>query len=186
MIKSGFPAAVTHRRLVTMSQHRLNIVLVEPEIPPNTGNVARLCAATNSILHLVHPLGFSIDDKHLKRAGLDYWKHVEIVQHQSIETFLKRHGGQRLLLFSKKGKLPYTEAPFAPGAFLLFGKETLGLPEWLLKKYQESTFHIPIWGSVRSLNLSTAVGIVAYEGYRQIGFGPHSPASGTFPVCSNM
>ncbi len=153
-----------------------NIVLVEPEIPPNTGNVARLCAATGSTLHLVHPLGFSIDDRHLRRAGLDYWPHVQVVEHRDIHTFLAECGGLELLLFSKRGERPYTQAPFSPGAYLLFGRETQGLPGWLLERHRDTTFHIPTWGRVRSLNLSTAVGIVAYEGFRQVGFGPHRPA----------
>ena len=153
-----------------------NIVLVEPEIPPNTGNVARLCAATSSTLHLIHPLGFSIDDKHLRRAGLDYWQHVKVVEHSSLDNFLSRYGDEELLLFSKKGTRPYTEAPYKPGSFLLFGKETEGLPEELITRFHHRTYHIPIWGRVRSINLSTAVGIVAYEGFRQTGFGPHRPA----------
>ncbi len=151
-------------------------MLVEPEIPPNTGNVARLCAATSSTLHLIHPLGFSIDDKHLRRAGLDYWQHVKVVEHKSLDNFLGRYEDEELLLFSKKGTRPYTEAPYRPGSFLLFGKETEGLPEELITRFSHRTYHIPIWGRVRSINLSTAVGIVAYEGFRQTGFGPHRPA----------
>ncbi len=159
-----------------MSPPSFHIVLVEPEIPPNTGNVARLCAATGSTLHLVHPLGFSLDDKHLRRAGLDYWPQVRVVEHRDLPAFLEASRGGRLLLFSKRGERPYTQAPFRPGAYLLFGRETRGLPPWLLERYRDSTFHIPTWGGVRSLNLSTAVGIVAYEGFRQVGFGPHRPA----------
>jgi tRNA (cytidine/uridine-2'-O-)-methyltransferase len=147
---------------------RLEVVLVEPEIPPNTGNVARLCAATRSTLHLVHPLGFKTDDRHLKRAGLDYWDRVKVRHHADINAFLNHAAGRRLLLFSKRASTPYTRAPFEPGAFLLFGKETRGLPSWLMERYQGCCFAIPMWGEVRSLNLSTAVGIVVYEGYRQI------------------
>ncbi|OCC15355.1 tRNA (cytidine(34)-2'-O)-methyltransferase [Dissulfuribacter thermophilus] len=151
----------------------INIVLVNPEIPPNTGNIARLCGATKSTLHLVHPLGFKIDDKHLRRAGLDYWDKVEIIHHESLDSFLETYDDSKFLLFSARGSRPYTESHFEPGCFLIFGSETKGLPEHLLKKYQDKTFYIPIWGRVRSLNLSTAVGIVAYEAYRNIGFGRH-------------
>lgn len=146
----------------------LNIVLVEPEIPPNTGNIARLCAATSSTLHLVHPLGFQTDDKSLKRAGLDYWPHVNIVHHNNLETFLEKHGHKKMLLYSTRGRKPYTTAPYSDGCFLLFGKETAGLPEWLIKERKEDSFFIPMWGRTRSLNLSTAVGIVTYDGYRRL------------------
>ncbi len=148
---------------------RINVVLVEPEIPPNTGNVARLCAATGSPLHLVHPLGFSTDDKSLKRAGLDYWKWVEIYHHQDIGSFLSTLGqDSNLILFSKKADQVYTKAPYSPGCYLLFGKETQGLPKELLEAYAEKCFRLPIWGKVRSLNLATAAGIALYEAYRQI------------------
>ena len=152
---------------------RLNVVLVEPEIPPNTGNVARLCAATGSVLHLVHPLGFRIDDRHLRRAGLDYWHLVEVRHHRSLEAFLEATRGEPRLFFSTRGKRPYVEAPFAPGGYLVFGPETRGLPEALVEREASSTFHIPVWGGVRSLNLSTAAGIVVYEAYRRLGFGEH-------------
>jgi len=146
----------------------LNVVLVEPEIPPNTGNIGRLCAATGSALHLVHPLGFKTDDKSLKRAGLDYWRHVEVIHHESLESFLKKFGRHELLLFSTRGSKPYTEAPYRDGGFLLFGKETMGLPEWLLQERFDRSFFLPMWGKTRSLNLSTAAGIVVYEGYRRL------------------
>jgi len=146
----------------------LHVVLVEPEIPPNTGNIARLCAATSSTLHLVHPLGFRTDDKSLKRAGLDYWLHVDVVHHGSLESFLEKFGRENLLLFSTRGARPYTSAPFSDEAFLLFGKETAGLPRWLTEERRDSTFRIPMWGRTRSLNLSTAAGIVVYEGYRRL------------------
>ncbi len=152
---------------------RLNVVLVHPEIPPNTGNVARMCGATQTRLHLVHPLGFKVDDRHLRRAGLDYWDQVEVIHHRSLEAFLDYSSGQRLLLFSARGERPYTEAPYSQGAFLLFGSETQGLPSQLLDNMRDSVYYIPIWGKVRSLNLATAVGIVTYEAYRSLGFGPH-------------
>ncbi len=145
---------------------KLNVVLVEPEIPPNTGNIARLCAATDSTLHLVRPLGFSTDDKALKRAGLDYWKYVDVVYHRDLQTFLEGVPPERMLLFSKKAQRVYTEAPFQQGGYLVFGKETLGLPQWLLKRFEDQSYKIPMWGNTRSLNLSTAVGVVVYEAYR--------------------
>ncbi len=147
---------------------KINIVLVEPEIPPNTGNIARLCAATRSRLHLVHPLGFSIDDRHLKRAGLDYWSEVEVIHHANINEFLDQDKNKKLILFSKTAKQPYTAAPYSDNCYLLLGKETRGLPDFLLEDYSELTYAIPMWGKVRSLNLSTAAGIVVYEAYRQL------------------
>ncbi len=149
----------------------LNVVLVEPEIPPNTGNIARLCAATNTRLHLVKPLGFRTDDKALKRAGLDYWKYVRVQYHECIEKFLDHVPQKNLLLFSKKAKPLYINAPFQRDNYLVFGKETLGLPGWLLEKFSDRCYQIPMWGNTRSLNLSTAVGIVVYEAYRQLTRG---------------
>ncbi len=153
-----------------ISNH-MHVVLVEPEIPPNTGNIARLCAATRSTLHLIHPLGFKTDDKSLKRAGLDYWPHVEVIHHEDLDAFMERHGQKRLLLFSKKGEMPYTQAPYCNDCFLLFGKETAGLPDNLLRERRDSTFHIPMWGKTRSLNLSSAVAVVVYEGYKRLTGG---------------
>ena len=147
---------------------QLNIVLVEPEIPPNTGNIARLCAATNSILHLVHPLGFRLDDRHLKRAGLDYWPHVSIKEHKSLEAFLEFAQGKELFLYSTKGKHIYTKAAPKNNSFLIFGRETYGLPKDFIKKYFDQSFYIPMWGKVRSLNLSSAVAIIVYDAYRKL------------------
>ncbi len=149
----------------------LNVVLVEPEIPPNTGNIARLCVATNSRLHLVKPLGFRTDDKALKRAGLDYWRHLHVEYHECLEKFLEHVSHERLLLFSKKAKMVYTQAPFRKDSYLVFGKETLGLPDWLIERFPNRCYQIPMWGSTRSLNLSTAAGIVVYEAYRQVTKG---------------
>jgi tRNA (cytidine/uridine-2'-O-)-methyltransferase len=148
---------------------RLHVVLVNPEIPPNTGNIARLCAATGSALHLVHPLGFSTDDHHLKRAGLDYWPYVEVHNHQSLGEALRASGDGPILYYSARTGRPYDQAPYLPGARLVFGPETRGLSATLLEANRETCFRIPIWGRVRSLNLSTAVGIVVYEGYRRLG-----------------
>ncbi|GAB4264508.1 MAG: tRNA (cytidine(34)-2'-O)-methyltransferase [Deferrisomatales bacterium] len=148
---------------------RLHVILVNPEIPPNTGNVARLCAATATPLHLVHPLGFSTDDRHLRRAGLDYWKHVEVHHHPSLDEALAATGEGSVFYFSARRGRPYDRAPFAPEARLVFGPETRGLPPSLLDAHPERCYRIPIWGAVRSLNLATAVGIAVYEGYRRLG-----------------
>jgi len=146
-----------------------NIVLIEPEIPPNTGNIARLCGATRSILHLVGKLGFSTDDKTLKRAGLDYWKEVEI-QYWKNFTDLKQAAPEgRFFYTSKKAEKSYVDVQYAEGDFLVFGKETAGLPEELLRENPETAIRIPIFGKVRSINLATATGIVLYEALRQTG-----------------
>jgi tRNA (cytidine/uridine-2'-O-)-methyltransferase len=148
----------------------MHVVLVEPEIPPNTGSIARLCAATDTTLHLVAPLGFKIDDKHLKRAGLDYWKYVDVRVHESWSDFLERHAAERLLFFSKKAACSYTRADYKDRDFLVFGPETRGLSEELLKANPDRAYRIPIVSSgVRSLNLSNAVSIVLYEALRQQG-----------------
>ncbi len=145
-----------------------NVVLVEPEIPPNTGTVARLCGATDSVLHLVKPLGFSTDDKHLKRAGLDYWKYVKIVYWESIEDFLENNKSEKLHFLSKKVKRSYTDAEYKPGDFLVFGKETKGLPGSVLEQYKNRCYTIPMSNpNIRSINLSIAAGIVLYEAIRQ-------------------
>ena len=145
-----------------------NIVLVEPEIPPNTGSVARLCGATNTILHLVKPLGFSTDDKHLKRAGLDYWEFVEIVYWNSIEEFLAKADIATLHFLSKKVSQPYTESVYTPGDFLVFGKETKGLPAYIIDNLPDRCFNIPMPNpKIRSLNLAMCCGIVLYEAIRQ-------------------
>lgn len=164
-----------------------NIVLVSPEIPPNTGNIARLCAATSSKLHLIHPLGFSIDDKHLKRAGLDYWHLLDIKEHENWEAFVQSHNVLRneialsglcpscndnvsFWYFSTRGKKNIWDVKFSPGDYLIFGSETSGLSEDILNlsTNKESVISIPMNGLTRSINLSTAVGIVLYEGLRQL------------------
>jgi tRNA (cytidine/uridine-2'-O-)-methyltransferase len=148
-----------------------NVVLVEPEIPPNTGSTARLCGATDTILHLVKPLGFSTDDKHLKRAGLDYWKFVNIVYWESLDEFLEAQDEEKLYFLSKKTNRPYTEITFKPGDFLIFGKETKGLPEEILSLYNDRCYTIPMSNpNIRSLNLATATGIVLFEALRQQNF----------------
>lgn len=149
----------------------LHIALVEPEIPPNTGNVARLCAATGAQLHLVEPLGFRIDDRELKRAGLDYWEHLGVAVHESLDAFLEATAQLERWFLSTRGTRRYSDAPFARGDVLVFGKETKGLPQALIDAYPDRALRIPQRpGSVRSINLSTAVGVVAYAALAQMGF----------------
>lgn len=151
-----------------MPQPPFNVVLVEPEIPPNTGSIARLCGATDTVLHLVHPLGFDTDDKHLKRAGLDYWQHVRIVHWSNLEEFLAAQDENRLYFLSKKTQRPYTAISFTPGDFLIFGRETKGLPAEILELYADRCLLIPMSNPhIRSLNLAQAAAIVLYEALRQ-------------------
>ena len=147
-----------------------NIVLVEPEIPQNTGNIVRTCAATGGKLHLVRPLGFEVTDKYLKRAGLDYWSEVEISYYDSIEEVFDKYPSSRFWFFTTKGLLRHSDAKFQEGDFLVFGKESKGLPEELLKNNRENCLRIPMIGETRSLNLSNSVAIAVYEGLRQLGF----------------
>ena len=154
---------------------KLNIVMCEPEIPANTGNVARTCAITGAKLHLIHPLGFKIDDKTLKRAGLDYWNKLEIEEHNSLEDFLNKYKPEENNMFfaTTKGKTKYTDIDYSnmDEVFVLYGKETKGLPEWLLEKYLDTkTIRIPMLPTLRSLNLSNSVAIITYEILRQHGF----------------
>lgn len=153
---------------------KVHIVMVEPEIPQNTGNIARTCAATGSKLHLVHPLGFSISDKYLKRAGLDYWDKLEIEEHDSLDAFLEKYKPEENNMFyaTTKAKHCYSDVDFSniEEVFILFGKETKGLPEDLLQKYIDNTIRIPMIGDLRSLNLSNSVAIIAYEILRQGNF----------------
>jgi len=149
----------------------LHIVLVEPEIPPNTGNVARLCAATGCALHLVEPLGFSIEDRELKRAGLDYWHAIDVVLHPSLDVFLARTADRTRWFFSTRATRLYTQAEFGAGDMLVFGRETKGLPADLLAREYGRALRIPMReGGVRSINLSTAVGVVTYAALAAIGF----------------
>ena len=150
----------------------IHIVLVEPEIPPNTGNIARSCAATGAKLHLVKPLGFSIDDKTLKRAGLDYWPYVDLEVHESLEEFLKKYKDMPIYLATTKGASRYTDVTYEENAMLLFGKETAGLPGTLIDEYRDRTIRIPMGKDtrLRSLNLSNSVNIVLFEALRQQTF----------------
>jgi tRNA (cytidine/uridine-2'-O-)-methyltransferase len=145
------------------------LVLVEPEIPQNTGNVARLAAATQSSLHLVGRLGFRIDERSVRRAGLDYWHLVALEQHLDLRHFENAHPDARLLLFSAVARQSYLDAAFSPGDALVFGKESVGLDPDLLARHEATTFGIPTLGPVRSLNLANAVSIVLYEALRRVG-----------------
>ena len=148
----------------------MEIVLFEPEIPPNTGSVARLCAATCTPLLLIEPLGFKIDDKHLKRAGLDNWEYVNVHVHRSWDEFMRAAEPAKLWYFSKRAARSYTSAGYSDGDFLVFGPETRGLPQFILEADPDSALRIPMMnGAVRSLNLSNAVSIVLYEALRQLG-----------------
>jgi tRNA (cytidine/uridine-2'-O-)-methyltransferase len=154
-----------------MKQTRnLNIVLVEPEIPQNTGNIARTCAATGASLHLVKPLGFSVSDKALKRAGLDYWHLLDVTLYDNLQDFMAKNIGAPLFFSTTKAAKLHTELVYPKGAFLLFGKETAGLPEELIEKNLDSAFRLPMIEGARSLNLSNAVAIAAYEVLRQWDF----------------
>lgn len=162
----------------------LNIVLVEPEIPQNTGNIARTCAAIGAKLHLVKPLGFEISDKYLKRAGLDYWDKLEIEEHDSLKVFLDKYKPENTNMFfvTTKGKHCYSDVNYSKfdDIFLLFGKETKGLPEDLLQKYIDNAIRIPMRKTLRSLNLSNSVAILAYEVLRQNDFSNLEEISGYF------
>jgi len=148
----------------------LHIALIEPQIPPNTGNIARLCAATDTSLHLIEPLGFSVDDASLKRAGLDYWSAVDLWIHPGWRAFREAMARERCCYFSARATRPLAEAGFLPNSVLIFGNETAGLPDRILEKYPERCFRIPMpGGQVRSLNLATAVGIVVYQALQQVG-----------------
>lgn len=150
----------------------LHIVLVEPEIPPNTGNIARSCAATGSVLHLVKPLGFSIDDKTVRRAGLDYWPYVKLEVHESLADFMQKYGHRRMHLATTKGGNSYAQAKYQDEDMILFGKETAGLPVELIRANESMAIRIPMVDetALRSLNLSNSVNIILFEALRQMGF----------------
>lgn len=148
----------------------INIVLVEPEIPQNTGNIARTCAAIGGVLHLVEPLGFSVEDKYLKRAGLDYWDLVDVRYYRNFEAFLDKNSNRQLVFVTTKADRTYSEMRYREDCCIVFGKETKGLPEELLVKNHENCVRIPMVQEARSLNLSNAAAIVAYEAARQLDF----------------
>ena len=150
----------------------LNVVLVEPEIPQNCGNIARTCAATGSRLHLIRPLGFDISDKAVKRAGLDYWHLVEVSDYEDLPDFFARHPEARedLWLTTTKAPRSFAEARFTPDSWLFFGKETAGLPQWFREEYRDRCVRLPMISEARSLNLSNTVAVCVYEALRQTGF----------------
>lgn len=148
----------------------LHVVLVEPEIPGNTGNISRLCAATGCELHLVKPLGFAVDDRALKRAGLDYWHLVKVHYHESFAAVLEEYSGHTFYYNTTKASRHYSEVIYRSGDMLVFGRETAGLPDYILAANRDTSIRIPMIGGARSLNLSNAVAVVAYEALRQMGF----------------
>ncbi len=153
-----------------MHEMAVNIVLLEPEIPQNTGNIARTCAAIGGSLHLIEPLGFSVEDKYLKRAGLDYWHLLDIHYYGSMDDFLKKAGNNQIVYVTTKADRVYSETEYENGCYLVFGKESKGLPEELLAENHERCVRIPMVREARSLNLSNAAAIVAFEASRQLGF----------------
>ena len=148
----------------------MNLVLYQPEIPQNTGNIARTCAVTGANLHLIKPMGFSISSKYLKRAGLDYWHHINIKVHNCLDDFLREHGSEKLFFVSTKGEKYYTDIRYPEGGFIILGSETSGIPEKILSKFKEDVIRIPMLEGRRSLNLSSAAAVVLYESLRQNGF----------------
>ena len=147
-----------------------NIVLLEPEIPANTGNIGRTCVATGTRLHLIEPLGFRLSEKDLKRAGMDYWPQLDVTTYVNYEDFLKKNPGARPYMATTKGPRVYTEAQFEPDCYIMFGKESAGIPEEILLENQERALRIPMLGDTRSLNLSNSVAIVLYDALRQNDF----------------
>ena len=148
----------------------LNVVLYEPEIPANTGNIGRTCMATGTRLHLIEPLGFRLGEKELRRAGMDYWDQLDVTRYADYEEFLEKNPGAKIYMATTKGPRAYTEVHFEPDCYLMFGKESAGIPEEILVENRENCIRIPMWGDIRSLNLSNSVAIVLYEALRQNGF----------------
>lgn len=148
----------------------LNVVLHEPEIPANTGNIGRTCVATGTRLHLIRPLGFSLDEKNLRRAGLDYWRHLDVTVYENFADFLDKNPGARIYMASTKGHYLYTEVSYEPDCYLMFGRESAGIPEEILLDYEDTTVRIPMNPQIRSLNLSNSAAILVYEALRQNGF----------------
>ena len=148
----------------------MNIVLYEPEMPANTGNIGRTCVATNTKLHLIEPLGFKLSEKHLVRAGLDYWDKLDVTVYSDYQDFLKKNPGEKIYMATTKGEHVYTDIPYDPDAYIMFGPESRGIPEEILVENRENCIRIPMWGDIRSLNLSNSVAIVLYEALRQNGF----------------
>ena len=149
---------------------KLNIVLFEPEIPANTGNIGRTCVATGTRLHLIEPLGFRLNEKSVKRAGMDYWEHLDVTRYINYEDFLAKNPGAKIYMASTKAPRCYTEAQYEPDCFIMFGKESAGIPEEILLENQETAVRIPMMSEIRSLNLGNSVAIVLYEALRQNQF----------------
>ena len=148
----------------------LNIVLFEPEIPQNTGNIGRTCVATNTRLHLIEPLGFRLDEKSLRRAGMDYWKDLDVTTYIDFEDFMSKNPGAKIYMATTKAPNVYSEVSFEPDCYIMFGKESAGIPEEILVHHKENSIRIPMVGDIRSLNLSNSVAIVLYEALRQNNF----------------
>lgn len=148
----------------------LNIVLFQPEIPANTGNIGRTCVATNTRLHLIEPLGFRLNEKEVKRAGMDYWEHLDVTRYINYEDFLAKNPGAKIWMATTKAKHVYTEVEFGPDDYIMFGKESAGIPEEILVENEETCIRIPMHPKIRSLNLSNSVSIVLYEALRQQNF----------------
>ena len=148
----------------------MNIVLHEPEIPANTGNIGRTCVATGTALHLIKPLGFDISDKAVRRAGMDYWKDLELYVYENFDDFVSKNPGARIYMATTKAKKAYTQVEYSENDFIMFGKESAGIPEEILVKYEETAVRIPMIGEIRSLNLANSAAIVLYEALRQQDF----------------
>lgn len=148
----------------------MNIVLLEPEIAANTGNIGRTCVATGTRLHLIEPLGFRLDEKQIRRAGLDYWQQLDLTVYENYEDFLNRNPGAKIYMATTKAQQPYTHVAYEPDCYIMFGKESAGIPEELLLANKENTIRIPMVGDIRSLNLGNSVAIVLYEALRQNNF----------------
>ena len=148
----------------------MNIVLHEPEIPQNTGNISRTCAVTHSKLHLIKPLGFSVEDRYLKRSGLDYWQFLDVSYYENFEDFLDKNPNAKIFMATTKAKKIYTDVTYSENDFIMFGKESAGIPEEILLKYRDTSVRIPMYDELRSLNLSNSVAIILYEALRQQNF----------------
>ena len=148
----------------------MNIILHQPEIPQNTGNIGRTCVATGTKLHLIEPLGFRLDEKAIKRAGMDYWQHLEVHRYINFEEFLEKNPGAKIWMATTKAKHTYSDVTFGENDFIMFGKESAGIPEEILVNYEDTCIRIPMLPKIRSLNLSNSVAIVLYEALRQTGF----------------
>lgn len=148
----------------------MNIILHQPEIPANTGNIGRTCVATNTVLHLIEPLGFRLNEKEIKRAGMDYWEHLDVRRYINFEEFLEKNPGAKIYMATTKAHKSYTEVEFGPDDYIMFGKESAGIPEEILVDYEDTCIRIPMLPKIRSLNLSNSVSIVLYEALRQNDF----------------